>query len=127
MLSVVPIFLTLILFGEGNTPAESLPHVISIALLLVLVSIGVLLIVHSSVIWGGYQILLEDGEYSRASKAENKRNEPLSAVYWGAVTVGYLAWSFLTNDWHKSWIVWPIAGVCYGLVLSVAKALQNKR
>ena len=39
-------------------------------------------------------MLLEDGSYSRAAKAENKQNETLSTVYWCAVVAGYLAWSF---------------------------------
>ena len=34
-----------------------------VALLLVLVGVGVLLIVRSSIIWGGFQALLEEGDY----------------------------------------------------------------
>ena len=127
VVSVIPIFLTLIFFGEGNTPGESFPHIVSIGLLLALVSVGVYLIVHTSILWGGYQILLEEGSYSRTEKRENKRNEPLSAIYWGAVTVGYLAWSFLSNDWSRTWIVWPIAGVSYGLVLAVVRAMYSRK
>ena len=77
-------------------------------------------------LWGAYQMLLEDGDYSREKKTENKRNETISTVYWCAATAGYLAWSFLTNDWHVTWIVWPIAGVLYGLVLAIAKAVRKK-
>lgn len=127
IVSVIPLFLTLILFGEGETPAESFPHVISLAVLLVLVSVGVLLIVHASMIWGGYQMLLEDGSYSRAAKAENELNETLSTVYWCAVVAGYLTWSFISKDWNKTWIVWPIAGVVFGLFLALVKALRSKR
>ena len=126
VLSVIPIFLTLILFGEGETPAESFPHVISIGLLLVLAAAGVYMIVHTCVIWGGYQILLEDGDYSREKKAENKRNESLTTIYWAAVTAGYLGWSFLSGDWSRTWIVWPVAGVLFGLVLAVARSLRKK-
>ncbi|MBR7009586.1 MAG: helix-turn-helix transcriptional regulator [Oscillospiraceae bacterium] len=127
VLSVIPVFLALILFGEGETPAEAFPHVVSLCLLLVLAGVGVYMIVHSSIIWGGYQILLEDGDYSRAKKAENKRNEPLNVIYWGAVTAGYLAWSFLSGSWNRTWIVWPIAGVLFGLLLAVVRALRNKK
>ena len=28
----------------------------------------------------------------------------------------YLAWSFITMQWQTTWIVWPIAGVLYGVV-----------
>lgn len=127
VLSVIPVFLALILFGEGETPAEAFPHVVSLCLLLVLAGVGVYMIVHSSIIWGGYQILLEDGDYSRAKKAENKRNEPLNVIYWGAVTAGYLTWSFLSGSWNRTWIVWPIAGVLFGLLLAVVRALRDKK
>lgn len=127
IVSVIPLFLTLIFFGEGETAVESFPHVISLAVLLVLASVGVLLIVHASMIWGGYQMLLEDGSYSRADKAENELNETLSTVYWCAVVAGYLTWSFISKDWNKTWIVWPIAGVVFGLFLALVKALRSKR
>ena len=127
VVSVVPIFLSLILFGEGETPAKAFPHIVSVAILLGLVAVGVYLIVRAAMIWGGCQILLEEGEYSRGIKAENKRNETLSTVYWCAVTAGYLAWSFISGDWHRTWIVWPIAGVCFGLVLAIARALRSRK
>ena len=126
VLAVIPLFLSLIFFGEGETPDKAFPHVVSIGLLLALAAAGVHLIVHSSMLWGAYQMLLEDGDYSREKKTENKRNETISTVYWCAATAGYLAWSFLTNDWKITWIVWPIAGVLFGLVLAVAKSMRSK-
>ena len=127
VVSVVPIFIALILFGEGNSPAESFPHIVSVAVLLALVAVGVYLIVRAAIIWGACQILLQEGEYSRSAKAENKRNETLTTVYWCAVTAGYLAWSFLSKAWDRTWIVWPIAGVCFGLVLAIANAIRNRK
>ena len=123
--SVLPLFLTLIFFGEGATPEESFPHVASLGLLLAIAAGGVYLIVRACMIWGGYQILLEEGDYSRTTNVENKRNEALSSIYWCAVTAGYLAWSFISKSWDKTWIVWPIAGVVFGLVLAVANAARK--
>lgn len=126
VLSVLPLFLVIMLYGNDNGPAGAIPHICAVALLLGIVAVGVLLIVHSSILWGGYQMLLEEGEYSIEKKAENKCNETIATVYWCAATAGYLAWSFLTNDWKITWIVWPIAGVLFGLVLAIAKAIRNK-
>ena len=122
VLSVLPIFAAMFLFGEEG----STPYAFAVALLLVLVAVGVLLIVHASIIWGGYAMLLEEGEYSRENKAENKRNELLSTVFWCAVTALYLGYSFITGAWDRSWIVWPIAGVTYWLVIAVARILRKK-
>ena len=126
VLSVLPLFLVLVFYGEDDGPAGAIPHICAACLLLALVAVGVLLIVRASMLWGSYQILLQDGSYSKAIKAENQRNETLSTVYWCAATAGYLTWSFLTNDWQKTWIVWPIAGVLFGLVLAIAKSMRSK-
>ena len=122
VLSAVPIFAAMFLFGEEGSTG----YAFAVALLLVLVAVGVLLIVHASVIWGGFARLLEEGEYSRDSKAENRRNELLSTVFWCAVTALYLGYSFVTGRWDRSWIVWPIAGVTYGLVIAVARILRKR-
>lgn len=55
-----------------------------------------------------------------------KRSEPLATIYWRAVTAGYLAWSFISDSWDKTWIVWPIAGVLFALVLAVERALRDR-
>lgn len=77
-------------------------------------------------VWDSFKMLLEEGDYSRESKAARKRSDPLSGIYWGLVTAGYLAWSFITMDWGRTWIVWPVAGVAYGAVVAIANALHRK-
>lgn len=122
VVSVLPVFITLIFFGENNDFMSGM----SVALLLMLAAIGVFLIVRVSVIEGGYQMLLQEGDYTMEKKIENKRNEPISGIYWCAVTAFYLAWSFITMRWHQTWIVWPIAGVAYGVIAAILRALRTK-
>ena len=127
VLSVLPLFLVIMLYGNDDGPAGAIPHICAVAMLLGIVAVGVLLIVHASILWGSYQVLLEEGDYSREKKDENKRSEAIATAYWCAVTAGYLGWSFLAGAWGISWVIWPVAGVLYGVVLAVAKALQNKK
>ncbi len=117
VLSVLPIFLMLLFFGDDNDFAM----VCGAAALLAIVAAGVYMIVRTCVRQAGYGILLQDGEYSPARKAENRRNEPISAVYWALALAIYLAWSFITMQWQTTWIVWPIAGVLYGVVEAVLR------
>ena len=98
----------------------------TLALLLAVASVGVLLLVHTSILWGSCQILLEEGDYSRDNKLEVIRYGYINQIYWGLVTAGYLAWSFLTNDWHRTWIVWPVAAVACGAVVGIVKALRRR-
>ncbi len=122
VVAVLPIFSAMIMGDD-----ETVWHVIATCLLLISVALGVLLIVRSSIVWGSYQILLEEGDYSRERKADNKRFGNLEGIYWALVTAGYLAWSFITFRWHQTWIVWPVAGVAYGAVIGIARAITRKQ
>ena len=117
VIAVLPIFLMLVVSGEENDFAMS----VAVGALLALVAVGVYCIVRTCVRQSGYQVLLQEGDYTPARKLENKRNEPIAAIYWAAVLAIYLAWSFLTMNWQSTWIVWPIAGVGYGLLEAVLR------
>lgn len=97
-----------------------------LCMLLVLVAFGVYLFVWSGMILGSYQKLLEEGDYTREKKLENKRNDALSTVYWCTVTAIYLGYSFYTMNWHMTWLIWPCAGVLFAAVLGVAAMVRRK-
>ena len=121
VVGVLPLFLAMIFCREG-----SFALVASIGVMLALIAFGVMLIVRVSVIWGSYQMLLQEGDYSREAKEDLKRHGNLSGIYWGLVTAGYLGWSFITMRWDRTWIVWPIAAVSYAAIFSIIKALQKR-
>ena len=121
VLAVIPMFLSLVLYGEE----DHFGHLVAVALLLVLVGIGVLLIVRSSILWGSFQILLEEGDYSRAGKEASRTAAPFNSIYWGLVTAGFLAWGFLGNAWDRCWMVWPVAAVAYGAIYGIVRALRH--
>lgn len=122
ILAAVPLFIGAALDGE----AETMFGVTAFCVTLLVVSIGVYIIVQTCTIQGGYQRLLEEGEYSREKKLEKRRNEPITVVYWCLVTALYLLWSFLTMNWHRTWIVWPCAGVLFGAVLGLSAMLRKR-
>ena len=121
VLAVIPVFLSLVLYGEG----DHFGHLVAVALLLVLVGIGVLLIVRSSILWGSYQRLLEEGDYSRVGKEASRVAAPFNSIDWGLVTAGFLAWGFLGNAWDRCWMVWPVAAVAYGAIYGIVRALRH--
>ena len=118
--SAVPIFISLIVAGD-----DSFLNIAAVGLLLVMVAVGVLLIVRTSIVWDGFRMLLSEGDYSRAAKEEASQHGAFGGIYWGLVTAGYLAWSFITMDWSRSWIIWPIAGAAYGAVFAIMRALRK--
>ena len=118
--SAIPLFICMV-FGKG-----SFWGAVGIAAVLVMAAIGVLLIVRVSIIWGSYQMLLEEEDYSRESKENNKSYGYICGVYWCLITAAYLAWSFIGDHWDISWIIWPIAGVAFGAVTGITKALKKR-
>lgn len=121
VVSVIPLFITLIMNG-----GESFSAVLGVCAILVIVAAGVMLIVDSSIIWDGFKQLLEEGDYSRTEKADAKKYGWISGTYWMLVTAAFLAWSFITGRWDRSWIIWPIAGVAFGAFSAILKATGRK-
>ena len=121
VLSAIPIFLTMFLYKNSD------PYIIyAVSVLLLFIATGVFLIVKASIIWESYHMILQEGEYTVSRKLESKRNENLAAIYWGLVLAAYLLYSFLTNRWDKSWVIWPIAGVLYGVLESLLRITRKK-
>ncbi len=121
VLSVIPIFISVAVYGDNDFASG-----IGSAILLVVVAIGVYMIVRACIIKGGYDRLLQRGDYTREKKIENKRNDTLTTIYWASCTAIYLAVSFITQEWHRTWIIWPVAGVCYGMVIAIANAVRQR-
>lgn len=61
--------------------------------------------------------------------ADTRKEEREISVYWLMAKAIYLAYSFTTNGWEKSWIVWLVAGVFYGAVAVIVRGveLNNKQ
>lgn len=47
----------------------------------------------------------------------------VSSIYWCLIIAAYLLWSFGTNDWGRSWIIWPAAGVLFGGIAVAVKPI----
>ena len=119
ILSAVPIMVLAVSDKNGMLT------IVGVNLCLILVSIGVYLLVSTGIVYGGFQRLLEEGDYTRSQKIENKRNDVIDKIYWCSVTASYLGWSFITMEWEKTWIVWPIAGVFYGAVVGISSVIRK--
>ena len=92
---------------------------------LILIAAGVWMIVKVSIIWEGFQKLLEEGDYSRQRKSRKKG--VIAGIYWCTVTAIFLAYSFWTADWGRSWIIWPVAGLLFFVVVQIEDAVLNRK
>lgn len=121
ILSVIPLTSLSIIFDDKDYIITA-----SVSLLLLIVAVGVNLIVRTCIIEGGFQKLLQENDYSAKEKKEKSYLSPLETIYWTVVLAGYLAWSFITNRWDFTWIVWPISGVLYVVLAEILKMLNQK-
>ena len=120
ILSVVPLFFCMALESE-------LACVFAVCLLLTLIAVGVYIIIRVACLWETYEKLLEEGDYSREHKAENRRNDPFAGFYWCLTTAIYLAVSFYTGQWARTWIIWPVAAVLFAALLALRRMLRQPR
>ena len=125
VVSALPIFVAMLLPAAGSEAEEDARYIVAAAALLCMVAFGVWLILLAAIRRGGYAVLLQEGDHSREAKAAQKKNGAFAGVYWSLVTAGYLAYSFITMRWDRSWIVWPVAAVLYGAVLAVWSATRK--
>ncbi len=125
VISVVPVLVSVFIFGE-LPEKEAFPYIFASAIMFLMIGIGVLLIVRAAIIWGSFKQLLEEDDYSRSTKKNADKAEAFSGIYWGLVTAFYLAISFLTNNWGRTWIIWPVAGCAYAAVEGIMKSINKK-
>ena len=72
-------------------------------------------------------MLLEEGDYIRRRKRWRKQaGGVISGGYWLMVTALYLSWSFLSDGWERTWIVWPVAGVLFPVLITIAQAVSER-
>lgn len=110
------------MFGDG----QALALMVAVAISLMIVALGVNLIVKNSIIWDGFNKLLEEEDYRRDNKSKNSVLEPLRGIYWLSILAAYLGYSLLTNRWDISWIIWPVAGILFGVISILVEFFVSK-
>ena len=103
------------------------------ALMFVLIGLGVLLIIYSSKIRSGYEILMQLNDVNTISgtyinqnvkpvRYKNKTAQTIVEIYWPAATCLYLILSFLTFRWDLTWIIWLVAGIMHRAIVINCRA-----
>ncbi|MGX7148655.1 permease prefix domain 1-containing protein [Enterococcus ureasiticus] len=102
-----------------------------IACLLVLVSFGVFFFIFGGVIMGSFTKMLEqtyfisdEGKLGPRAKAERDRKKPVwfqlfEKIYWPIIVAIFLYQGFLLGNWGTNWIIFPIAGIAFGILESI--------
>lgn len=120
ILAVLPV-LVLGVLAEGDPVMEILP----VCGLLFVIGLAVFLFVTAGMEDENYKVLLQKKEFLPSNK-ENKLVGVVASIYWPITVCIFLGYSFLTMDWGRSWIIWPVAGVLFGAVASICNAIESR-
>ena len=112
ILSALPVVITPLV-----TEVDGL-GVLSVTIALIVVALATYNIIIKSAANDACNVLLQQGDYSVKVKT-NKTFQMVTKVYWCIIVAVYLGYSFITNDWHMSWIIWPVAGVLFGAIKAI--------
>lgn len=110
MASIIPAILS-----EALADAPVL-HSIAPSLLISMVAVGVYLLVKTGIYNSSFTIVLQEGSYTPSKKKNSVIFGKIAGIYWLSIVTLYLAISFIFNQWASSWMIWPIAGVLFGVI-----------
>ena len=120
ILSLIP------LFACAFLTEDEFFLMLSLALMMALVGVGVVFFITAGIRWASLEKLLQEGDYTVARKKRSTRAGAVSTVYWLVVTAVYLAYSFSAGDWRNGWIIWPVAGVLFAALMTLFRAFEKK-
>lgn len=118
VLSVIPVTVVAITKSDYT--------MFALCAMIVMVIIAVVLFVYSGTRWSALQKLLAEGDYSKNGKKINGTLDKISGIYWPLVLAIYLGYSFISNNWGRSWIVWPVAAVLFAVVSAIVDLIAER-
>ena len=121
ILGVIPLLVT------ASLEMQDLVIISCVNLLLILIAGAVYGFVWTGVIQESYNSLLQLEDYNRENKRAQKILAPFDGAYWLLITAGYLAASFYTGAWNRTWIIWPVAGVLYAALSTILRGILSGR
>lgn len=115
---IIPLVVTNLLFpdiGENNMG-------LVVGLWLMLLALALFVIINTTIYWSDIEGLLEDNGKVRTESMDTK----IGSVYWPIVVAIFIGYSLITNDWGRSWIIWPIAGVLFAALTPLYNMIKGK-
>ena len=119
--ALIPLFAGAIIDADND-----LLLMIMLSLSFLLVGIGAICFIRTGIIWESYKKLLQEGEYSKGNKEQSSVSAAIHTAYWLIVTAVYLGYSFWSNNWGRSWIIWIVVGVLSPAVAAISGAFEEK-
>ena len=127
LLSPIPIFIAPFIENDVSMIFSSLTVTLTLA------GIGTVFFILAGVRNEAMQKLLKEGDYSEAAKDVKSIKGAVGTIYWLVTTAIFIIMLFLSEEqwanWKTgySWIIWPVAGVLFPVVMLICDMIQKKR
>lgn len=100
--------------------------IMMLTLLMIIAGIGASIFIVVGVQNASMQKLLKEGEFTEKEKNKTSVKEAIGFAYWGVLIAIYLTWSFLTNHWHITWLVFAIGGILFPVIMTLCNLIVDK-
>ena len=103
--------------------------VIMTGVLLAICGTGVFCFVLGGIQYDAYENLLTGDRRIGAKKNVKKTKSAqalFSEVYWLITTAVYFGWSFLSGDWHITWLTWVVGSAIFTIIKLIYKVKMGK-
>lgn len=100
------------------------PVLMAVVGLLALISLAVHIFIRVGLPVDTCDKLLQTGEYTREKKTLQQQ---WGGIYWCFMLALYLGISFITNQWQKTWILWPVAGVLFVPFCGIMNLIKGRK
>ncbi|MBR3806443.1 MAG: helix-turn-helix transcriptional regulator, partial [Clostridia bacterium] len=100
---------------------------VALALLMIIAGIGAGMFIVAGAQKASMQKLLKEGEFTDKEKKKTGIRESVGFCYWCILTAIFLTWSFLTNHWHISWLIFAIGGILFPMVMCICNLIADKQ
>lgn len=110
---IMMLLLGLKTFGEEST--------FPVAILMYLITIGVLIIVYSGMMKEKFNIEKYNYENTEEYKKVDNKVGKICGIIMLVTTIIFLIWGFTLNMWYINWVVYPVGGIMCGIVSIILK------
>ncbi len=122
ILSIIPLFMA-ISYNEEN----DFLMVIAVCIMLILIAVGVNLIIRVTYFQDKLNVLLQEENYTFEKKKANKIFSKITSIYWLSILAIYLFTGFYFTSWPQNWLIWPIAGIVFGIVAIIVELVETRK
>lgn len=120
--AVIPLFIGVIINEDNEVLTASM-----ISVMLFLIGFGVMLLSKSGILWDGYEMLLQEGDYTKEEKEKSPIKGAVYTAYWVIATAAYVGFGLITNNWSGFVFIWAVAGILFPAVIAITGAIAKRK